>query len=68
MPKSNISIYSIDYVSIEEKKQYDLVICTRLTKNRVTLTSTLARNTIYVNRCQNIDYSQYLFAVLFVFY
>ncbi len=50
MTKSNISIHSIDYMSIEEKKkQHDLVSCTR-----ETLTGIITRNKIYVNRCQKI--------------
>jgi hypothetical protein len=49
MVKSNISIHSIDYITVEEKEQHDLVICIR-----DILTGIIARNKIYVNRCQKI--------------
>jgi hypothetical protein len=49
MIKSNISIHTIDYNSVEEKEQHDLVNCTRKIQNGI-----IARNKIYVNRCQKI--------------
>jgi hypothetical protein len=49
MVKSDISIHSIDYTTVAEKEQHDLVIWIRNT-----LTGIIARNKMYVNRCRKI--------------